>query len=86
MGCSPLSPHRRWALDTLVEAIQKGNYGVTDVIDKRDGKIRHMIGKVAKDDGVMVSFIPLAVVMDQKILEDYTHDTERSVILTTTRN
>jgi hypothetical protein len=78
---SQLTPHRRWALDCLVEAIKEGSYGVADVIDKRDGKLRHMLGRVVGSEGNNVKFIPLALLMDNKILEDYTHDVEHKIVI-----
>jgi hypothetical protein len=78
---STLTPHRRWALDALVEAIKSDSYGVADVIHKPTGKVMHMVGKLGPDKGDTVQFIPVALLMDSRILEDYTHEVDLPLIV-----
>ncbi len=63
---APLTPHRRWALDVLIEAVKDDTFAVAEVREISSGKHLHMIGKI---DGE--KFTPVAVLMDSQLIKQY---------------
>jgi hypothetical protein len=81
-----LSPHRRWALDVLIEAIKSESWGIADVIDKRTGKRLQMVGKITETTLSNVKFVPVALLMDSRLLEDYTPVVETEKLIVPSQN